>query len=121
MTTIPLKVLDAALHIKEFTAEQMQTRTKVSATKGTLRSLVKKQLILEDASDRYRVPTHLDLLINPKKYETFAKIDYSSVAYDKKLDPKFPLEEIKNRLNRFLDVKDIKECHAMHYKVMHEK
>lgn len=117
LNTEELKILDAALHVRMFSFSQIRTRMQLNLTKNSFKRLVKKELLREIDNEQYQITDHMQLLINPKEFESFVKIEYASIAYDKKLDIKFPIDEIKNRLNRFVDVKDTKECFLMRYEI----
>ncbi len=55
--------------------------------------------------------------INLREHESFEKIEYLSVGYDKKLNPKTSCEKIKKEIESEVKVVDSKECFIVHHKI----
>jgi hypothetical protein len=53
-------------------------------------------------------------------YETFEKIEYLSVGYDKKLSPKLSVEQIRKSLESEIKVIDAKECFIIYHKAVYK-
>lgn len=48
-------------------------------------------------------------------YETYEKIEFKRIKYDKKLEPKVKIENIKKRLSLIVDIIDHKECFVVYH------
>jgi len=55
--------------------------------------------------------------INLREHESFEKIEYLSVGYDKKLNPKTNCENIRKEIESEVRVVDSKECFIVHHKI----
>ena len=58
---------------------------------------------------------------NLKEYESFERIEYKSVGYDKKIKPKISQKRLKDELEPEVEVIEIKECFIVHHKVEYKK
>lgn len=63
----------------------------------------------------YRISKSLLALSELDKLATFHNIEYTSLAYDEKMEKKCEMGELKDYLNNFLQVKDAKECFLVRY------
>ncbi|PIO07987.1 hypothetical protein COT47_01280, partial [Candidatus Woesearchaeota archaeon CG08_land_8_20_14_0_20_43_7] len=115
-----LIVLEAALRMETFDMDTLKkVCSSVSTFKTSVGALKRKKFFKKDGENMV-LNENLDLVKKPDKFASFSKINYTSISYDKKLEPTLLIEEVKNRLNRFVNVKDHKECFIVYYDVKHE-
>ncbi|MFP4112102.1 MAG: ATP-binding protein [Candidatus Woesearchaeota archaeon] len=115
LSEVEMKILQNAFHLKKFTKEQMISKTGNMNIVDTLKSLLQKGYILYSSgtfviSEKY-VLSHLS---NHASYE---KIEFTNVSYDKKLPKKIPVDRLKEKLSRFVNIKDQRECYVLKYDV----
>lgn len=58
--------------------------------------------------------------VNLKDHETFEKIEYISVGYDKKIKPKITIDRLKEELKSEIKIIDAKECFIVYHKVQYK-
>ena len=54
---------------------------------------------------------------NLKEHESFERIEYKSIGYDKKIKPKISQKKLKGELEPEVEVIEIKECFIVHHKI----
>lgn len=115
LNEVEMKVLQQSFHLRKFTKEQLMSKTGNMNVVETLKSLLQKNYLLYSngtftISDKY-VLSHLS------SCGTFAKIEFKNVAFDNKLAKKLPVDRLKNKLSRFVTVKDQRECYILKHEV----
>lgn len=48
-------------------------------------------------------------------YQTYEKIEYKKIAFDKRLEPKIANEAIKKKLSIYADIKEMQDCFVVHH------
>jgi uncharacterized protein len=48
-------------------------------------------------------------------YQTYEKIEFKKISFDKKLEPKIKIEEIKKKLGLISNIKDFSECFVVYH------
>lgn len=120
MTQKELDVLQKAFEIKKFTLQKfIQLYGYGLDVKELLTRLVSKKYLDYDETTggKYAVNDHY-ILSNLKHYAVYDKIQFKKIAYDKKLEPRISLEELQTKLNKFVDVKDSRDCFLVKYEAV---
>jgi len=112
-----IKVLHASFQLKEFTEEDMIKKGLPLDIKKQLNSLIKKDYITKQ-KDNYLISEDF-ILSQLSKHSSFSKIEFLKVNYTLKKEPKITVDKLKEKLSKFTDVKDQRECfilkHEIHY------
>ncbi|MBL7147773.1 MAG: ATP-binding protein [Nanoarchaeota archaeon] len=103
------RVFDVALSLKEFKAADLFAKSGVqfSEVYDIINILVNKNYFVK-VNDKFRINPDLDLDFS--KFSCYEKPDYFRLEYDKKLEKNYNSEEIKNFLEKFVKIKNSKEC-----------
>ncbi len=72
--------------------------------------------IIKREGEKYLFTEQGEFLKNPEKFDFNDKIQFSQINYKSKLKPKLTKEDIRKKLS-FLDIKEIKECFLVYYKI----
>jgi hypothetical protein len=114
-----LKVLQEAFKFKSFKLEDFISKTGFGMdVKSELSSLAKKGYLVSDngkikISDKY-------ILTNLYQKASYAKINFESTNYSKKIDSKISLDNLKKKLSKFTEVIDQRKCYIVQYRVKYE-
>jgi DNA helicase HerA-like ATPase len=117
LNEVEMKTLQNAFQLKQFNKEQIMSKTGNMDIVDTLRGLLQKGYLLYsngtfNISEKY-VLSHLS------NYATHSKIDFKNVEFDKKEAKKIPVDRLKEKLKKFANVKDQRECYVLRYDVSH--
>ncbi len=106
------KVFQSALRLKKFSAAELFERSglQFSEIYETLKILTEKGYLVKE-KDLFNVSKIFDLS-NLKFYGT---IEYGDIAFDEKLEERFSLEEMRNKLSKYVEVKEKKQCWLVAY------
>ena len=61
--------------------------------------------------DLFKVSKMFDL----GKLKFYGSIEYGNIAFDQQLEERFSLEEMKNKLSKYVEVKEKKQCWLVSY------
>jgi len=109
------RILDLAIKLNSFKPADLFSKSGLQFAEllDGLKNLEARGYIKRDGSD-FLLSDQLSFLANLNKERTYESINYiRSQAI--KLEPKFPIETIKEFLSKFTDIKDIKECSILTY------
>jgi uncharacterized protein len=106
-----LKLLHTAFQLKEFT--EIDLLKKGIWEKHEILSLMEKGYLVQQA-DKMML-SDLYILTQLSKAASFSKIEYKSVHYDTKIEPKISVDMMKENLSKFTKVKDSRECFILKY------
>jgi len=81
-----------------------------------LDNLVKKGALIKNTKD-YSLNPKLNILKNIKQYQFLGKMEYTNIEYDKMLPKNSDSAFIKSLIEKFVNIKDLKECYILHYMV----
>ncbi|MBU0535531.1 MAG: ATP-binding protein [Nanoarchaeota archaeon] len=70
---------------------------------------------LEKIDNKYR--TKQGMMIDIIKCNTFKDVEYKNVDYERKLEKKIEIDEIKQKLSKLTEIKDHKECFIVWHKI----
>ncbi len=113
-----IKILQIGFKLKKFTASDLVKNGMPIEVKDSLDILLKKGLIQKNdkysLSDKY-VFSHLS------KYACFEKIQFLKVNYSDKSEAKVSVDDIKEKLAKFADIKDQRECNIVKYDISYKE
>jgi hypothetical protein len=112
-----IKVLHASFQLKKFTQEDMIKKGLPLDIKKPLNSLVKKDYIKKQ-KDNYVISEDY-ILSQLSKHSSFTKIEFLKVNYSVKKEPKITVDKLKEKLSKFTDVKDQRECFILKHEILY--
>ncbi len=109
--------LDVILELEKFDLAKLNQKTKqpILRLKEYL-DFFQKNGFLNREGSKYTLTLQSLIVKHPEKFQFLEKIKFSQINYKSKLKPKISGEMIKEKLN-FLDVKDMKDCFMVYYKM----
>lgn len=115
LNNVEMKTLQTAFHLKNFTKEQIMAKTGNMNIVDTLKSLLKKEY-LSYGNGNFSISEKY-VLSNLSNYGIYNKIEFTNVKYDNKLPKKLPVDRLKDKLTKFTNIKDQRECYILRYDV----
>ena len=112
-----IKVLHASFQLKKFTEEDMIKKGLPLDVKKPLQSLVKKDYLVKK-KEKYTISENY-ILSQLSKYSCFSKIEFLKVNYNLKKDSKITVDKLKEKLSKFTDVKDQRECFILKHEILY--
>ncbi len=111
-------IMEKALHLVNFTSFAIAQHSKMEiADVENLANIFVKEDLFSFNGSNYTINDHLRLISHPQDYSCFEQVVYEGIEYDLKFDSAISIEEIKRKLDTFIDVIDSKECFIVDYKV----
>lgn len=109
--------LETILQLEKFTLTKLNQKTNqpVLKLKEYLEFFEEKNII-KKSKDLFILTQQGLILKHPEKFQSLEKIQFVQINYKSRLKPKITEEEIKNSLD-FLDIKDMKNCFMVYYKL----
>jgi DNA helicase HerA-like ATPase len=116
LSQIEMQTLQYAFSLKQFTQDQIVAKTGNLNIVDTLKSLIQKEYLIYNngnftISDKY-------VLSNLSNFACYEKIDFENISFDKKHAKKIPVDRLKNKLSKFTNIKDQRECYTLKYEVL---
>jgi len=110
------KVFDTALTLKQFTAAELFAKSSVQFSEiyETINALITKGY-LQKENNKLKLSDSFSLSLEDFSFPDYP--DYSRIEYEKKLEKKFPAEEILKFLKTLTEIKNSKECWLAIYQV----
>jgi len=71
---------------------------------------------LEKDEDNYRISEQLQIFSNLQEIASYQKPEYAKASFDKKLEPKVKVDQAKELIAKFAQIKSVKECWLVRYK-----
>jgi len=105
------KILNIALNLEKFNPAEIFSKSglQFSEIYEILNNLVKKGYFIKDKTN-YNLSENIEKFMKLDRYATSEKCDFVGVNYEEKINPKYSTEEIVGFLEKFVQVKDYKEC-----------
>ena len=110
-----IRALHAAFKLKKFKIEDL-IKLGMSLDVKEYLVVLEKQGYLEKSKDTYTLSDRY-VLSQLSKHANFAKIEFLSVKYDSKQEPKITVDELKEKLSKFTTVKDQRECYMLRHEI----
>jgi len=109
------KIFSIAVKLKEFSASDLfaQSQVQFSEIYDVIDSFVSKGIFVRDGS-KFRVARDFDFNEMLKKGRFYGKVDFFRVNGEK-LEENYNLDEISDKLNEFMKIKDKKKCWLVVY------
>ncbi len=110
------KVFKTALDIKEFSAAELFSKSGVQFSEiyDIINILVNKGFFVKEGTN-FKLSSKFNL--NLKEHNCYEKIEYGKIKYDKKLEPKIILDNIKKVFGSFVNVTNLRECYLQVYEI----
>jgi len=110
------KLFDISLKLNEFKPSDLFAKSGLmfSEVYDGINSLVNKDIFIK-INDKYRLSDKLTLFNDMIKYAIYTNISYDKIKQDTKLNVLYDKEKIIDYLNKFLEIKDCKECYLVRY------
>ncbi len=110
------KVFKAALELKEFTAAELFSKSGVQFSEiyDIINILSNKGFFIKENAI-FKLSNRFSL--NLKDYNCYEKIEYNKIVYDKKLESKINLNDIRKLFNLFVNVTNLRECYLELYEI----
>lgn len=110
------KLFDISLKLNEFKPSDLFAKSGLmfSEVYDGINSLANKGIFIK-INDKYRLSDKLTLFNDVIKYAIYTNVSYDKIKQDKKLDVLYDKEKIIDYLNKFLEIKDCKECYLVKY------
>ncbi len=111
------KVLEAALHLTQFTAVEAGLKSGLGAlaVQDPLKALVNQGLLLENAK-KFTLSPVLEVIKKPENYEVPRKLSYLPIANPHKKTSVIDIPTVRAKVDAFLKVVDITPCWILQYK-----
>ena len=106
------KVFQSALRLQTFSAAELFERSglQFSEIYETLKILTEKGYLVKE-KDLFKVSKMFDL----SNLKFYGSIEYGNISFDEKLEERFSLEEMRNKLSKYVEVKEKKPCWLVSY------
>ncbi len=116
LSTNQRKVFDTALTLKQFTAAELFAKSNVQFSEiyETINALLNKGYLQKEGS-KLKLADSFSLNLEDFSFPDYP--DYARIEYEKKLEKKFPAEEILKFLKTIAEIKNSKECWLAIYQV----
>ncbi|MBS3137607.1 ATP-binding protein [Candidatus Woesearchaeota archaeon] len=112
-----LLILEAAFHLKEFNRIHLISKVGVNfEIDKTIEKLLSMQY-LEKVNDILYKVSERYILSQLSKYSYQQKIEFKELDYDKKLEKCKNVDKIKERLSKFTEIKNLRECWLVRYEI----
>jgi DNA helicase HerA-like ATPase len=110
-------LFDTILELKKFTLTKLNEKTNLPILKlKDHLEFFQKSNIIEKKKDTYELTEQTSFISNPKQFQFFDKVEHKQINYKTKMKAKLNEQEITDKMH-FLDIKDIKKCFMVYYKV----
>ena len=117
LTANEMKVLKECYNKKEFMPSEIELPD--LARIGNYLKLLQSKGYIILTGQKYTLNPKI-LLKDLSHYANYDSIQLIKLSYDKKIKPRFSLEDIKTKLSHFVNVEEVRECHLVQYKVTHK-
>lgn len=110
------RIFFIALNLKNFTAAEIFSKSGVNFSEiyDMLNLLTNKGYLVKE-DNRYHVNPKYSFLSDLREFRTYEKIDYNKIDFTNKLESQFNKQELLDLLNKFVKVKDSKDCYLILY------
>ncbi len=115
--TPALRILKAIFTTKNCSKEKLMSN-KLPDLDESLSALIDKGYIM--LKDGLYSINQKYVFASLEKRKTYSKISYTSVKFNEKLKTSVSAQEMKKNIQKFIKVKDIRECWKVSYDVIHE-
>jgi len=110
------KVFKTALDIKQFSAAELFAKSGVQFSEiyDIINILVTKGFFVKEGTN-FKLSNKFNMDL--KDFNCYEKVDYNKVNFDKKLEQKINLNDIRRVFSSFVNVTNIRECFLMIYEI----
>jgi len=114
-----IQVLETGLHMYTFTESMITNKTGLGITKvQNILNLLYNEGVLNKTNEFYTISHDTTLVSHPMDYSYNEDIKYESIEFNEKEEKVRSFDEIKKKLNQFLDIVDVKDCFIVRYEVV---
>ena len=114
-----VQVLETSLHLYTFTESMVTNKTGLGIVKvQNILNLFFSEDILDKKQEFYTISHDVTLISHPQDYAYNEDIKYESIEFTEKEEKVKSVDDIKNKLNQFIDIVDVKECFVVKYEVI---
>jgi hypothetical protein len=114
LTKQEIKLLQYAFKTKKFKKEDI-IKNRGSDAENLLINLIKKNFLVED-NDTVTLSNEY-IFSQLSKNACFEKIKYLEINYNRKFNSKVSIDKIKEKISKYCNIKDQRECFIVNYKV----
>lgn len=116
MSSNQKKIFSFALALDEFKPSELFAKSQVNFSEvfDVVNTLASKGVFVK-IGDKFRLNDKLSVLSNLKKLSCYRNVDFENIRYDEKLNAKHEANEIIDFLNKFVKVKEEKDCFLVRY------
>ena len=109
------KVLDTAIKLKSFKPADIFGKAGIQFSElfDAMKTLEEKGYIKKQAEE-FTLSDSISFLSELNKSQSYENIDFLKIQGEK-LEPKYPIEAVKDFLSKFVDIKNIKDCFIVKY------
>ncbi len=114
-----VQVLETGLHMYSFTESMVTNKTGLGVTKvQNILNLLYNENVLTRKNEYYTISHDTTLISHPQDYSYNENIKYESIEFNEKEDKVVSVDDVKKKLNQFLDIVDVKDCFVIRYEVV---
>ncbi len=115
-----VQVLETGLHLYTFTESMITNKTGLGITKvQNILNLLYNEGVLDKNNEYYSISHDTTLISHPHDYSYNEEIKYESVDFNEKEEKIKSVEEIKKKLNQFVDIVEDKDCFIVKYEIVY--
>ncbi len=117
LTKQDLQVLQKAYELQKFSIEHFFKKTGLAfSAKDSIQKLLKIGY-LQEQSGLFSISS-IYIFSNLAKYALYKKIQYEKIGFDKKLEPRFDFDTLKDKLSKFATISDFRECYILKHEII---
>lgn len=118
LTPKEIKVLYAAFQLKEFKEEDLGKKGLPLDALTDLNSLIKKGFI-EHSGGTHALSSKY-IFSQLSKHSCYNKIEFLKITYNKRYEPRYSIDQLKEKLSKFTTIKDQRDCNILKYDVAYK-
>jgi hypothetical protein len=115
LSPVQVKILHIGFKLKKFTEEDLTKKGLPLDAKKQLLLLKKENLIIEE-NGKYSLSDEY-VFSQLSKHACYNKIEFLNVKYNSKKEPKQSVDKIKEKLSKFTNIKDQRDCYVLRYNI----
>ena len=114
-----IQVLETGLHMYTFTESMVTSKTGLGITKvQNILNLLYNENVLAKKNEYYTVSHDSTLISHPQDYAYNEEIKYESIEFNEKEEAVASIDNVKQKLNQFVDIVDVKDCFIVKYEII---
>jgi len=109
------KVIETAIKLKTFKPAEIFGKAGIQFSElfDAMQTLEKKGYLIKDGQN-YTLSDSIEFLSSLSEHRCYENIDFIRIKGEQ-IEAKYPIETIKDFLAKFVDIKNIKDCHIVKY------